>query len=158
MKILGIFLYLYGLLGGVAALSLTIGLWYEKPVGLPCDVVSWDGTLYVREGFGGVRALLVNEGGSFLLAAQGVHTHAPFPVEMLQGLTSGSALHMEFCDSHPVRLTANGDKVYKLTQERAEENIARGLRSTTVRFTAFCFVAAILGFLMGRWASMYRSE
>lgn len=33
----------------------------------------------------------------FLLAAQGAHTHGPPPVEILQGPTSGSALHVEFC-------------------------------------------------------------
>jgi hypothetical protein len=152
MKILGMFLYLFGILGGVIALSLTIGLWHEKPVGLPCHVVSRDGTLNVRDGFGGVKAFLVNEGGSFLLAAQGGHTHGPLPVETLQGLTSGSELHVEFCGLQPVRLTSNGGEVYTLTQERAEENIAQGVISTA-RFATLCFVAAILGFLMRRRAS-----
>ncbi|CAE6754747.1 hypothetical protein R69927_07349 [Paraburkholderia domus] len=152
MKILGTILYLFGILGGVTALSITIGLWQEKPVGLPCHVVGRDGTLYVREGFGGVRTFLVNEGNSFLLAAQGAHTHGPLPVEILQGLSSGSVLHVEFCGPQPVRLTSNGGEVYKLTQERAEENVTHGVISTA-RVTAFCFVIAILGFLMGRRAS-----
>lgn len=152
MRLLGIFLCLVGILGGVTALSLTIGLWQEKPVGLPCHEVSRDGTLYVHDGFGGVRAFLVNGGDSFLLAAEGAHTHGPLPVEILQGLTSGSPLHVEFCGPRPVRLTSNGGEVYKLTQERAEENIAHGVISTA-RFAAFCFVAAILGFLMRRRAS-----
>ena len=151
MKVWGLLFFLLGLGGAVTAISLTFLLWQDKPVGLPCDVTGREGTLYTRDGFGGIREFLVNGGDSFLLAARGAHTDGPVPVETLKGVTSGSVLHVEFCGSQAVRLVSNGSEVYILTQEHAKENIARGMKSTA-RFAAVCFAAAIVSFFMLRLA------
>jgi hypothetical protein len=83
------------------------------------------------------------------LAARGAHTYGPVSVDTLKGVASGSVLHVEFCGSRYVRLTSNGTEIFRLTQDRAEENIAHGMKSTAL-FAAFCLAAAIVGFLILR--------
>ncbi|CAN7762357.1 hypothetical protein LJR034_007267 [Caballeronia sp. LjRoot34] len=151
MKILGVFLGLFGALVGVAAMSILIGFWLENPVGLPCNVVSHDGILHIDGGFG-TKAYLVNGSDAFLLAAGGSHPHGVVPMTLLKGLPSGSPMHVEFCGSQPVRLLSNGYEVFKLIQKQAEQNIAGGM-ATMGRVAVASFFAAILGILLIRRSS-----
>ena len=135
----------------VTSLLMLFNLWVHKPVGLPCQIISRDGTLRLDHGFV-TNAYLVNDNDSFLLSAGGRHPHGPVVMSLLNGLPSGSHLHVEFCDSMTVRLVSNGYEVFKLTQKRAEENVSRGM-GTFGTVAMISFFAAILGWLLGRQAS-----
>lgn len=95
MKSFGIFIALFGVFGGVVSLSLCLMLWVEKPVGLPCDVTSYDGSLHIKNWLG-TSEYLVNGGGDLLLASTRPHTVSPVGMDILKGLPDGSHLHVEF--------------------------------------------------------------
>lgn len=152
MKLLGVMLSLFGIFSGLTALAITFPLWMEKPVGLPCHVISRDGILHTDDGFI-TQEYLVNGRDSFLLATDGRHPHGPVGMAMLKGLPSGSTLHVEFCGTQTVRLISNGFEAYKLTQERAEQNRVAGMVQTA-RFAIFMFLAAIFGRWLARRASV----
>ncbi|WP_321790031.1 MULTISPECIES: hypothetical protein [Paraburkholderia] len=151
VKIIGTLLYLFGALGGAAALGLCLMLWVEKPIGLPCHATNYDGILRI-ENWPGTSEYLVTGGHDVFLASTRLHAAGPVGMAILKGLPSGSHLHVEFCGSQFVRLTSEGHEIFMLTQQGVEENVAHGIAST-VRFTVFCFIAAILGYLVARRAS-----
>jgi hypothetical protein len=150
MKILGAFVYLIGLGGGLTALSLTFFLWLGKPVGLPCHTESHNGVMDYNYVFGSIA--FRSDGDSVLLAGGAGHTRGPFPMTMFDGLPSGSPMDLERCGGDIVRLRAGGRDVFELTQKRAEDNRKSGMQQTG-RFAIFAFLAAILGRWFARRAS-----
>jgi hypothetical protein len=159
MKPFGISLGLFGMVLGTAALWNAYDLWLTDPVGLPCQVVSHDGTLDIDDGFAGRKIFLINGGNSLLLAGAGGRVpYGPVPMTLLNGLPSRSPVHVEFCGQQTVRLSADGyKKVYELTQKRAEADRIGGMTHMG-GFAIFAYAAAMLGYWLVRRASASLNE
>jgi hypothetical protein len=148
LKILGVLLYLFGIVITLTALIMLVEFLIEKPIGLPCPVVTHDGALHIEHGV--VTAdYLVAEKDSWLLYANGRHPTGPASPIWLKDIPEGAPLHIEMCGKWIVRFNSNDRKIFEQTQDLANLRRAQGIKMA-VSAALIASLAALFGRFLTR--------
>lgn len=88
----------------------------KHPIGLPCSTHVEDGFLKIQDR----SAYLITFDGKPVTLAHPAKGGYFGPYQELKAIEPGAPIHAEFCASTLVRITKDGQEIYRLTQEYAD--------------------------------------